>query len=319
MTNVPGPQRAKIDGGFTEGGDLLKEMNTVPLFMTEMPEEESDTLAALQTLIYDGPPEEVAENFKNQGNECFKVGKSQYKDAIEYYTKALDTKCKDDKIIEACLTNRAAVNLELENFRKVLTDCSKALKLNSQNIKAYYRSAKALYALDKIEEAIDCCEHGLAVQSNNKALQDEKGRNIKMIRTSKTKALIEKSVRLDKETNNLIWPVIFSYPEYKESDFIESFNEEETFLKHLEVMFERHVPWDKEKKYKAFQLSIYFEYTLPTIGDTLPTTKLLKIGKRCALKEALSHPKCVVKDGIPIFFILSDKGEFKEEFLAKYK
>jgi len=56
---------------------------------------------------------EVAENFKNQGNECFKVGKSQYKDAIDYYTKALETKCKDDKIIEACLTNRAAVNLEL--------------------------------------------------------------------------------------------------------------------------------------------------------------------------------------------------------------
>jgi hypothetical protein len=55
----------------------------------------------------------VAENFKNQGNECFKVGKSQYKDAINYYTKALETDCKDDKIIEACLTNRAAVNLEL--------------------------------------------------------------------------------------------------------------------------------------------------------------------------------------------------------------
>ena len=33
--------------------------------------------------------------------------------------------------------------------------------------------------------------------------------------------LPEKSVRLDKETNNLIWPVFFLYPEYKESDFIE--------------------------------------------------------------------------------------------------
>lgn len=56
---------------------------------------------------------EVAENFKNQGNECFKVGKSQYQDAINYYTKALQIDCKDNKIIEACLANRAAVNLEL--------------------------------------------------------------------------------------------------------------------------------------------------------------------------------------------------------------
>ncbi|CAG8610887.1 1966_t:CDS:2 [Funneliformis mosseae] len=353
MTNVPGPQRPKIDGGFKEG-DLLKEMNKVPLFMTEMPEEESDTLAALQTLIYDGPPEEIAENFKNQGNECFKVGKSQYNDALEYYTKALDIKCKDDKIIEACLTNRAAVNLELENYRKVLADCSKALKLNPQNIKAYYRSAKALYALDKIEEAIDCCEHGLAVQPNNKVLQNEKvkclnrkeilekkrrekeererkereskeelaraieGRNIKMVNTSKTQAL-QKNVRLDKETNNLIWPVVFSYPEYKESDFIESFNEVETFLDHLKVMFEQHASWDNEKKYTPYNIAIYFEYHLPIIGNGLPTTKLFKIGKKCTLKATLSHPKYVVKDGIPNFIILSEKGKFAEEFVAKYK
>ncbi len=59
MTSIPGPQRAKVDGGFKEGGDLLKEMNKVPLFMTEMPEEENDTLAALQSLIYDGPPEGI--------------------------------------------------------------------------------------------------------------------------------------------------------------------------------------------------------------------------------------------------------------------
>jgi hypothetical protein len=52
-----GPQRAKVDGGFGEGTDLLKEINKIPLFMTELPEEENETLAALQSLIYDGPPE----------------------------------------------------------------------------------------------------------------------------------------------------------------------------------------------------------------------------------------------------------------------
>lgn len=37
----------------------------------------------------------------------------KYKDAIDYYTRALDIDCKDQKINEACLANRAAVNLEL--------------------------------------------------------------------------------------------------------------------------------------------------------------------------------------------------------------
>jgi hypothetical protein len=133
---------------------------------------------------------------------------------------------------------------------------------------------------------------------------------------------LEKSVRLDKETNHLIWPVFFLYPEYKESDFIESFDEETTFLDHLEVMFEQYAPWDNEKNYIPSQLLVYFEYDIPTTvvgGDTVPTTKLVKVGKKCTLREVLSNSKYVVKDGIPRFFILSKKGNFNEEFLAKYK
>ena len=135
--------------------------------------------------------------------------------------------------------------------------------------------------------------------------------------------LPEKSVRLDKETNNLIWPVFFLYPDYKESDFIESFDEETTFLDHLEVMFEQYAPWDNEKKYIPSQLLVYFEYNVPTTvvggGDAVPTAKLVKIGKKCTLKEVLSNSKYVVKDGIPSFFILSKRGSFNEEFSAKYK
>ncbi|ORX79170.1 hypothetical protein K493DRAFT_100969 [Basidiobolus meristosporus CBS 931.73] len=42
--------------------------------MNDLPEdsEENATLLALQSLAYDGTAEEVAENFKNQGNDCFK-------------------------------------------------------------------------------------------------------------------------------------------------------------------------------------------------------------------------------------------------------
>lgn len=125
----PQPKRSQY---YMDPDNLDEELAKVPLFMSKLPEEENDTLEALQSLVYDGPPEgmkrehiqhdtrtdvfiitEIAENFKNQGNECFKEGKMKYKDAIDYYTRALDVDCKDQKINEACLANRAAVNLEL--------------------------------------------------------------------------------------------------------------------------------------------------------------------------------------------------------------
>ena len=46
--------------------DKMKELDSVPLFMRDLPTEENTALEALQTLAYDGPPDEVAENFKNQ-------------------------------------------------------------------------------------------------------------------------------------------------------------------------------------------------------------------------------------------------------------
>lgn len=45
-----------------------------------------------------------------------------------------------------------------ENYGSVLKDCSKAIALNPQSSKAYYRSALALVALERFDEAIDCCE-----------------------------------------------------------------------------------------------------------------------------------------------------------------
>ncbi|CAG8756937.1 15790_t:CDS:1, partial [Dentiscutata heterogama] len=53
------PERPKVDSGFERdfGEDILKQINKVLLFMTELPEKENDALAALQSLIYEGPPE----------------------------------------------------------------------------------------------------------------------------------------------------------------------------------------------------------------------------------------------------------------------
>lgn len=54
---------------------------------------------------------EIAQNFKEQGNEYFK-GK-RYREALGFYTQGIDAKPDDIQLKEALLLNRAACNLEL--------------------------------------------------------------------------------------------------------------------------------------------------------------------------------------------------------------
>ena len=54
---------------------------------------------------------EIAQNFKEQGNDYFK-GK-RYREALGFYTQGLEAKPTDPVLLEALLCNRAACNLEL--------------------------------------------------------------------------------------------------------------------------------------------------------------------------------------------------------------
>lgn len=55
--------------------------------------------------------EEIAQNFKEQGNDYFKG--ARYRDALGFYTQGIDAKPTDLVILEALLCNRAACNLKL--------------------------------------------------------------------------------------------------------------------------------------------------------------------------------------------------------------
>jgi tetratricopeptide (TPR) repeat protein len=79
-----------------------------------------------------------------------------------------------------------------------LRDCSTALTLNSQCSKALYRSTLALIALERYEEALDCCSKCLAFDSDNKAIAQlqEKAKRLKVIKDEKERVREE---RLQKE------------------------------------------------------------------------------------------------------------------------
>lgn len=175
----------------------------MPLFMTTLDETDgeggqNDALEALKALAYEGTKAEIAENFRQQGNECAKA--RQWTDAKEFYDKAIaalrapkkepdpeeepevidvtdvelneEEEAKKEKTIEeACYINRALCNLEKKNYRSCNQDCASTIRLNPSNIKAYYRSGLACLALDKIPEATDACDIGLKLDPTNASLK----------------------------------------------------------------------------------------------------------------------------------------------------
>ncbi|KAF2724277.1 TPR-like protein [Polychaeton citri CBS 116435] len=184
--------------------ELWKEMNRHPLFMTSLDETDggegsNELLESLKALAYEGTKAEVAQNFKDQGNEA--VATKQWVDAREFYTKAIQTlrgliethevedeepevgkiigeideeaEAKRERLLEEqCLVNRALCQLEMKNYGSCNRDCAAALKMNPRNVKAWYRAASACLALDKTEEALDAGQSGLRFDSNNAALKN---------------------------------------------------------------------------------------------------------------------------------------------------
>lgn len=113
---------------------------------------------------------EVAENFKNHGNELY--GQKTYRDAVDAYTSGLEAGPSKTLRI-SLLNNRAAANLAMKNYRDVLRDTSGIIALCAGDKvsppgKAVYRAAQALVGLEKWEEAADAVEHGRKIEGEEK-------------------------------------------------------------------------------------------------------------------------------------------------------
>lgn len=347
--------------------EILAELNKSPLFMTDL--EENDDLEALKALAYEGTPAEVSQSFKEHGNDCFKV--KQWKDAKEFYTKGVNVlllevrkrqkaskqeRAKEDAeevktevgILEACLVNRAACHLELKNYRSCTMDCGSALRINNKNVKAYYRSSKALLALGKVIEADDSCARGLAIDPENvslKAIAREiikkhevlsarrkvemereeksrqelivlrtalKARGIKTRKTAQPPEMEDAKIQLVPDpsdpTSTISFPAVLLYPLHLESDFIKAFNETEPVGHHLSYILP--LPWDLKGEYTPNGVECYIE-----------TTKggLLKVGKKAALLKVLVADNVEVVDEVVKIFVVpkSKAPAWIQEFKAK--
>ncbi|PWW74776.1 TPR-like protein [Tuber magnatum] len=336
------PAIARVKNTTTE--EFLKAMNKMPLFMTELDESNEDgtgenlELEALKALAHEGEPREVAQNFRNQGNDCYRS--RAWSDAVEYYTKALAVKCGVVEIEEACYVNRAAANLELKNFRRVITDSKSALQLNPHNTKAWYRSARALLALDKISESLQCIDNGLSTSPTNKpliTLQEQAlsrqshlsdletarqqrvqrqlaiektlaaafaARNITVRRTPHPPDMEDVQAHLEDPldpASELYFPAIFLYPLQGQSDFVKAFPVSSEVGVQLGVVLAEFPEWDHEKSYSPpGKVEVFVETR---------TGGLVRVGKKATLGNVLGNGgKVEVVDGL-VKFLIVPKGE----------
>ncbi|KAH8173114.1 hsp70/Hsp90 co-chaperone cns1 [Sarocladium implicatum] len=367
------PPSLAINKGKT-ADEILADLNKSPLFMTEL--EDNIDIEALQALNYEGTAYENASGFRERGNECFKV--KGYVDAKEFYNKGIlilaDLERKRERgektvdpegvedteeeitnqksLLEALYGNRAACHLALSNFRSCWLDCAAALRLNPRNIKACYRSAKALLAVDRIIEADDICARGLALDPENASLKavaediikrakavDAKKRkeNERQAREKRREMLVKAALKArgiptrstdkppemedaavalapdpDDPRSTLTFPTVLLYPLDLQSDFIKAFAETETLDDHLSYILP--LPWDQKGDYaSAAAVECYLETR---------DGGVLKMGKRVSLLKALGTGKVEVVDGVVKVFVVP-KGkaeawvkEFKEKKAA---
>lgn len=320
------PQLSELAQKSTQ--DIMDELNRLPFFMNELDETdgkggENIELEALKSLAYDGEPDEVATNFKNQGNDCYKA--KQYKNAAEFYTKGLEMDCDDTELNTALLVNRAACNLELKNYRRCVEDCKKALALDANNVKACFRAGKALFLVDRLTESKHILEYGLAKDPGNQAMlqlqKQVKEKELKIIRAKEAKDLaaqktllqetiLKKAIQLRQIANiqssrpaellenaklqledpndyesQLIFPAMILYPTIDEFDFVAQISELSTFGDILSLILDRPQEWFAMPQHEGFSAK-GLECYMETVSGGL-----IKAGKKTAVNTSLMADK----------------------------
>lgn len=381
--------------------ELITLLNRTPLFMTELDETDgaggSNTdLDALRALAYEGTRAQVADGFRERGNES--VADKDWKNARDFYTRALnylhgvgeegrkaaarsaaaadsslaakiegkkqwDRRTEDGKldggegpaavpwadtgdapadwtpakeaelalaVEEKCLTNRALANLNLQNYGACVRDCGAALRLNNKNVKAYYRSASALLALDKIVDAQDAINYCLSVDPENKPAEalaakidarkdylaklakqrrereerekrelvtlqwglKARGYAVKM--TANRPADVE-DAQLSLEdpldaSSELTLPVLLLYPTAGQTDLLKAVSENHALQQHLNYILP--LPWDEKAEFGDGDGA-----AVDLFADTV-SGGMVKVGKKVPLREVLAGGKVVIADGL---------------------
>lgn len=139
-----------------------------------------------------------ANDWKEKGNIEFKSG--NYTAAIACYTSSIEAE-------PTCVAyaNRAMAHLKLKTYDSAVEDCTSALKLDENYVKAYLRRGAAQRELGFLTEAINDFEAALRLEPGNKgALEDRK----KCIEEWMEKNTMNKEIKIFSKTTSI--PVVLA-------------------------------------------------------------------------------------------------------------
>merc|ERR1740123_2363468 len=115
-------------------------------------------------------------------------------------------------------------------------------------------------------------------------------------------------IQMDNE-RHLLFPVLFIYPQYKQSDFIEKFEENQRFVDHFKNMFASKsvLPkWDAQSEYVWNRLTVYYE----------TKDRFVNVNVHKTLKQIVHRTDYIVPI-LPVFFVLSKDSDFTRTFLQE--
>lgn len=107
------------------------------------------------------------DEIKSKGNEL--MGQGKYKEAIQYYTKAIEVDPKN----YICYANRAAAHLHLNDNAVAVIDCEKAIAINDQYPKAYARMGTAYFYDGKFQQAVAAFNYAVKLDPENATYKED--------------------------------------------------------------------------------------------------------------------------------------------------
>jgi tetratricopeptide (TPR) repeat protein len=110
---------------------------------------DSPTDVIIQLSLNQTDASKTTEQLIEEGNKAFLAQK--FHQAIHSYSNAI---YKSNKKSPRAFLNRSQCFLKLEKFNAAYQDANEAIKLDTQNEKAYFRMGKSAYGLRKFELAL---------------------------------------------------------------------------------------------------------------------------------------------------------------------
>ncbi|CAB4069116.1 unnamed protein product [Lepeophtheirus salmonis] len=218
-----------------------KEMEEHPFFATSSNEGElSPLMQGIQDIKYspdENSPLELALNYKEDGNYGFKYKKYRIARNVRWNS-------RDTRSVSSGVKEFFANDPDNEEIKDIKT-------------KAF--SKKSEQERNERKEALRIHKESILLESLLSEITSRKI-NLDLIPVH---PFAPEAKRLHLNGPHLVWPVMFVYPEFQQSDFIQELSEDDYIFDHIYVVFnpEDEPPiWDTNQHYVASEVEAFFRH-----------------------------------------------------------